>query len=49
MLKYNDDILQDDDFMEELEKNKKLYELYDKTQKIYIDNYNKMYNKNMEV
>lgn len=49
MLKYNDDdILQDDDFMEELEKNKKLYKLYDATQKKYINNYNKMYNKKME-
>lgn len=49
MLKYNDnDIIRDDDFMEELEKNKKLYKLYDKSQKIYIDNYNRMYNKKME-
>lgn len=46
MLKYNDDdIIKDDDFMEELEKNKKLYKLYDEMQKKYIDNYNRMYNK----
>ena len=46
MEKYNDDdIIRDDDFMEELEKNKKLYKLYDETQKTYINNYNKMYNK----
>lgn len=47
MLKYNDDdILQDDELMEELEKNKKLYKVYyDETQKKYIKNYNNLYNK----
>ena len=37
MQKYNDDdIIKDDELMEELEKNKKLYKLYDETQKKYI-------------
>ena len=49
MENYDDDILKDDELMEELEKNKKLYKLYDRTQKIYIDNYKKMYNEKMEV
>lgn len=45
MKKYNDtDIINDDDLMEYFDKTNN-YKLYDKTQQIYIENYNKMYKK----